>query len=334
MGISLVALLLAMRGVAWRDLWAALAEADYRALVPAFLALALSMAARVVRWQRLLGPDVGFQASADAMGVGYLFSNLLPFRAGDLVRPLLIGLWTPVPATQALSTVVVERVLDLLMVFLMMVGLLLTMALPAWMVRSGLVAGGAAMGTLGGLVWLAGQGERGERLLRRLLARLSVPRPLRRWGGRLPFPRRLRRQDPEAWVRWLWGGIAGLAVLRQRQMGVILFWSALVWLSALGIPYFTLVAFRPHPPLAAGGLVLVLTNLGLAIPASPGSLGVYHFLAREALVTPFGVPEAQAMGFALVLHTFQYVSLCLWGLVVLARRSLSWQGLRAKVQAE
>ena len=334
MGISLVALLLAMRGVAWRELWAALAGADYRALVPAFLALALSMAARVIRWQRLLGPEVGFRASADAMGVGYLFSNVLPFRAGDLVRPFLIGLWTPVPATQALSTVVVERVLDLLMVFLMMVGLLLAMALPVWMVRAGLVAGGAAVGTLIGLVWLAGQGERGKRLLRRLMVRLSALRPLRWLGGRLPLLWRWRWQDPEAWVRWLWGGIAGLAVLRQRRMGAIFFWSAMVWLSALGIPYFTLTAFWSHPPLTAGGLVLVLTNLGLAIPASPGSLGVYHVLAREALVTPFGVSKAQAVSFALVLHTFQYVALCLWGLVVLARRSLSWRGLQAKVQAE
>ncbi len=316
--ISLVCLWLALRGVAWHKLGQALTDAQYLWLLPALGALAVTMAARVVRWRLLLGPAVSLRESAAAFGVGYLVSNLFPFRLGDLARAILIGgAGEGRPSrSQALSTVVVERVLDMLMVVLLLVAILpFVPSLPGLVAQAGLIGGLGAVVALALLVWLAGQGERGERWLARLLE---------------PLP----RLDGQAWGRRLLTLLEGFDVLRQRRIGPVLIWSVLVWVTNLGVSFCVLAAFDLEPTPVKAAMVLCVTSLGLALPASPGSFGVYHALARTALVLPFDAPVEAAVSFALALHTLQYVALCLWGLVGLMERNLSLAQLRAELGAQ
>ena len=68
----------------------------------------------------------------------------------------------------------------------------------------------------------------------------------------------------------------------------------------------------------------------MAVPSSPGAVGVFHAVARYGLAVPFGVPADQAVTIAFALHTFQYVLGCLLGLLGLARESLSLGWLRTQ----
>src|SRR5690348_2178792 len=66
----------------------ALADADYVFVPPALALFALSLVARAVRWQVLLQPDrdESWRHLLPSLIVGYAGNNLLPLRAGELLR--------------------------------------------------------------------------------------------------------------------------------------------------------------------------------------------------------------------------------------------------------
>jgi uncharacterized membrane protein YbhN (UPF0104 family) len=61
----------------------------------------------------------------------------------------------------------------------------------------------------------------------------------------------------------------------------------------------------------------------MAVPSSPGAVGVFHSVARYALQLPFGVPAETAVLVAFASHTFQYVVMCFLGLIGLVQQNLS-----------
>jgi len=86
-------------------------------------------------------------------------------------------------------------------------------------------------------------------------------------------------------------------------------------------------AFGVEPATEAGLLLMVITNLGSAVPSSPGSIGVYHALGVLAL-SPWGVQFDLALSVATASHAIATSIQLLLGLVsaVLLRRSPAMRG--------
>ena len=63
-------------------------------------------------------------------------------------------------------------------------------------------------------------------------------------------------------------------------------------------------------------------NWGGAVPSAPGRLGVYHYVAVQALAV-FGVAQIPALSFAILLHLLVYVLMGACGAFCLWRESLS-----------
>jgi uncharacterized membrane protein YbhN (UPF0104 family) len=99
-----------------------------------FLALSvalnfLSLWARARRWRYLFAPGARSGHLFRALLVGYMGNNLLPLRAGEIVRIYVASRHGPRFWT-AFATVVVERVLDGLALGLLVGGVLLVVAVP------------------------------------------------------------------------------------------------------------------------------------------------------------------------------------------------------------
>ncbi|RME38986.1 MAG: UPF0104 family protein [Thermoflexia bacterium] len=316
LGISAVALILALVGIDLKEVATALTRADYWYLIPAAIATVAYLLARAIRWRILLGPQVTLARSFWVTNIGYLVSNVLPFRLGDPARAVVIGRTGEVSIAAALSTVVVERVLDMLIVVAIL-GLVAPFVAGAGeAVSAGVVAGAAAVTTTVVLVLLAFHPEWGRRAVRWGL------RWLERWA------RKGREQETQArterWARALDGLFVGLAPLRSGRLGLgILFWSAVAWGCVVFLYWALLRAFLTRPPLLAAPFLVSILGLGMAIPSSPSAVGVFHAIARYGLTLPFGVPAEEAVTAAFAIHAFQYILVAILGLIGLARESLS-----------
>src|SRR5690606_15468982 len=117
---------------------AALATARYGYLALAALCIIAFMLLRAVRWRFMLNSGrtdnrgVSYSKVFHIQNIGYMLNNLLPFRLGDVARAVLIGNVPPLSISQGISTMVVERLFDLLfMVILFPFTLVAVTTLPA-----------------------------------------------------------------------------------------------------------------------------------------------------------------------------------------------------------
>jgi uncharacterized protein (TIRG00374 family) len=319
LAISGAALALALLGVDLSQVVETLAQADYFYLLPAAVGILGYLVARSARWRLLLGPKVSLARCFWITNIGYLVSNVLPFRLGDPARAVVVGQGGKISTAAALSTVVVERVLDMLMVVAILAGVIPSMGSvegaseAAVSLRvAGIVAGGAALVALALLFLVALRPDQGRRVMRWVLARIP-------------------RVDGERWAGALDGLFEGLAPLRSGRRGLLLLlWSAATWACVVAFYWALLWAFLPRPPTLAAPFLVCVVGLGIAVPSSPGAVGVFHAIARYGLVVPFGVPDDRAVTAAFAIHAFQYLLMCLLGLIGLARESLSLGWLRAQ----
>ncbi|MCB0077294.1 MAG: flippase-like domain-containing protein [Anaerolineales bacterium] len=311
--ISLVLLGWVLMQTDWALVWARLREANYLLLAAGGAAIGVSIGMRAWRWTIMLEPEAPARPIAtlfDAVNIGYLANNLLPARLGDLLRAYLAKEWTTASAPFALSTTVVERLLDTLLIILMLLALLPILPVPDWAVRGGLLLGAVVTGVALLLTVAAANRTRIEPLLLRLMRPLPLDHA--RWSDRL-----LSLLD-------------GFALARQpHRLLRVLAVSIGVWGFAVVAYWLIFRAFGLDPlGLTSAIFVLALGALSMGAPSAPSAAGTFDAAATWAL-TLLGVAENLAGGVALVIHIVNFIVVTLLGLWSLLRRGLSLSDLGA-----
>jgi uncharacterized protein (TIRG00374 family) len=310
--ISILALYFTLRGIHFDELLATLAQAQILWLIPATLFLLLTLAVRTLRWASLMD-GTPFGVTLHALNIGYMLNMLLPFRLGEIGRAYVIGERTPVRMTRALSTVVVERMLDLGAVVILFA--LLTQFIPIPASFSGAALAGGLLLILLVVVFavVIWQAARVERWLDGLL-------------------RRMPGVHPEMWLRRFRDLVGGFQIIRTpRKLALSILFTALIWALQLVVTVIIMQAFMPARFDKAFS-VLILSNLGGALPSAPGGLGVVQFFAKQSLVIPFNVAEDVAVAYAFVLSLYQEFVLILLGFWGLVRVGLTFASITASSQ--
>ena len=215
---------------------------------------------------------------------GYLGNNLLPARAGELVRTLLISTYSGLTKTFVLTTALTERAVDAMVLAGVGATLLATQRhVPDWLAgsaRVGVVLAGVAAVTLlalprvGGLVGTALQRGTGFK------ARLAVAAEQLVLGVQtLHHPARLTKFALLTASIWLLDAT-----------------STILGARALGLHFSYPVAL----------LLLAGLGLGSALPSTPGYVGIYQFVAVNVL-TPFGFSRSEALAYILTAQFFNYL---------------------------
>ena len=315
--ISIFCLGLALKDVRFADVWEALQGANYVFVVVTVLMTVLGLFGRALRWQLLFYPtkDLPLSKVFAVLNIGYLLMNVLPARLGDVARAILLGELTGVSKARTLSTIVVERVTDVLVVLLFLASVVSFVPVPEWVAQSAMLVGVGFVGLAVVLVVLARQRERGLALLHRL-ARLA------------PF---LDRESVWHLVHSL---LDGLEILRYwRPAGQLLLGSILIWFLGLIQFHSVTLAFDLQVPVAATVFIMCITALGMTVPSSPGYIGVWEYIIVLGL-SLFGVDKSRALSYALVLHFSVYITTTLMGVFSLWRETLAMSILREEVLTE
>lgn len=300
--ISAVALAWALRDVRLVDVGAVLSRADYVWAAPAALLIVAGQVARALSWRVLLGRQLSFGRVFAALNAGYLLNNVLPLRLGELGRAYLVSRSLQVTTVQALSSVLVERLIDLCMI----VGMLAVFVPLA----AGLMGGAPAVAAI---ISVPGLALAGLYLVSRkpawLLAvvRGGVAALARLWG------QAQRLEDV------FHSFVDGLGALQDgRRLVLAAAYSALAWGCAGLSAWLLLRMFLPQATLTMGFFMLVVTGLSIALPAAPGSLGVWQAAGVGALGV-FGVTGSLAFSAAVVHHFANYGLTSLMGAWALAQ---------------
>jgi glycosyltransferase 2 family protein len=243
--------------------------------------------------------------------IGYMANNVLPLRAGEVVRVYLVARhWRATadaarihPFWTALATLVVERVLDSLAVVLILAILVLVIPVPRVLEVAALVVLAIDLVGIAILVTLVAAPDRCARLVTR-------------FAGRWPELQRRLLNIFQTFVRGLDG------IRAPSHVAPLIVWTVVVWLVPALAAWTMLRALDLHLPFIASWAVLAFVGLGVSIPSAPGYVGVFH-AAVVLAVGLFGVQQSAAVGYALLFHASQILPVIVLGWLYLLREHVS-----------
>jgi hypothetical protein len=323
--ISLLFLWWALGKLNLGKFWQAIEGADYWWILPGIGVYFVGMWVRAWRWHYLLRPVKAIRTRVmfPVTCIGYMGNNIYPARAGEVLRAIVLKRREGVPISASLATVIVERIFDaVVMLAFVFVNLPELAKLKG---SSGFVGNIQEVALLGTGLFIGA-------LLVFLLAAM-FPQVTARFGqwfiDRL-LPRRLREQTSGIMHKFL----DGLAALRSPlNVLMVFFTSVLIWLLETGKYWFVMHAFNFHVSFFALMLMNGIVNLATTIPSAPGYIGTFDAPGIAVLVA-YGVEQATAAGYTVVLHIALWLPITLLGAYFLAREGVKWSdALRAETSA-
>lgn len=305
--------LLSLGGMFWlikpADIARTIQQTNPRYLVWTAVFLLIYLFLRAIRWRFLLGNHVSQSRLFHIQNIGQMLTQLLPFRLGDVARAVLVGQQPGLSVPQGVTTMLVERLLDmLLMVLLLPLALLQTEALPAWLRQAAFLSGSASAGLLLLLVLLANK----RPLAHKLLAWLGA-----RWA-RLPSEK-LHHQ-----LNNLLDGLH--AFTRWRSALMLLGFSVVAWLPVVLAYNAALQAVHLPPSPLNATFIMIAGAFAVAAPSSPGQIGVFH-MGVVAAMTALGQPAEAAAALAVLYHALNFLLMVLAGIVGISSIQISLQRL-------
>ncbi|MCP4418171.1 MAG: flippase-like domain-containing protein [Chloroflexi bacterium] len=298
--------------IAFTDIQQALALANGRYILLALAAFTLNGTLKAWRWRVLLSPNnekrLPFTAVFWAIWLGQFVNTVLPFlRLGEIGRVYAINKQAGLSKMQALSTIVVEKSLELVMLGLLLLVLLPILVLPDYLQNSGqtllLIAGVAIIG----LSVVAYQTAWVIRQLRRLFQ--FLPQPLERRLTKL-----------------LIGGLEGLTSLRSGSAVLRLLGSSvLLLILALLTPYFLFLAFHIPLGMAEAAVIDSALSLTASAPSTPAQLGIFEGTVLLVLYQFGQSNQAINISFAVVYHLIVLLPKIILGGLAANRTKWRWQ---------
>lgn len=244
--------------------------------------------------------------------IGYMGNNVYPFRSGEVLRIFLLKQAHPVAYGRLTMTVLVERVFDGLVLLSFVIVPLLFIENASPEIRS--------IATVSAPIFLGATAVFFALALRPQIMRKLVELVSRLLPGKLADI--VSKLSEEV--------IAGLAGLRTPQdlLGTIVT-SYGGWMVEAVVYWLVGIAFGLEVNYLVMLMVVGVVNLAGLIPASPGQIGVFEFFVSRVLMG-VGIPESEAIAFALLVHVVIWLPPTLLGFFFLVRRGL---GLSAVTRA-
>jgi glycosyltransferase 2 family protein len=309
--ISALFLTIALRGLDFGHFVEALAGANYWWLIPGVGVYTLTVVVRTWRWRAMLRHlgDVPTRKLFPIVVIGYMGNNVYPARAGEVLRSYVLRRNTGIPMTASLATVVLERIFDGLVMLAFVFVTLPFFPLPegyrALVVGFSLLFGAA----LAAFMILAAFPQRFSRIADAILQR-TVPQ---RWrGGISGLVERF---------------VVGLQALRSpREMFGIFWTTVLIWLGETLKYWFVMHAFPFEVNFGVLMLMTAVVNLFTTIPSTPGYIGTFD-APGIAVLTQFGVAQALAAGYTIVLHIALWLPITLLGGWYMLQQSIGWRDM-------
>lgn len=305
--ISIICLWLAVRTVPFKELKTIVAGANYIWLIPAVIAQFLSIIARSIRWTVLLEQPKRLQDSFWSQGIGYLFTNIFPFRLGEVARVIVMAEKCQLPVMKVAGTAIVERLLDVGTMVFILIFILPLMHVPVLVIRSGLIFGIIVLIAIFIIVFLARFYGFSVRLINGI-CKLSPHMPKDKLIG-------------------LWDElVSGLTPLLQPKIGAqSILWSFVSWSFSALVYYSVILSFQSNGKILEAVFMMVALSLAVAIPSSPGFIGVFQYIGQQALVIPFGLKYTDSIALAITIssHLVYYLLSTLLGIIALLIFGLS-----------
>ena len=312
------------RSINWRDVTQALRDANWWWLIAGTATIIITFITRVLRWGYIVraAGAVSFRSMFSATQIGFMGNFVLPARAGEVIRAVVLNRLTRIPFAKCFAFVALDRVTDLFgLIMVMLVSVIFFHPtgdivlpeelfgdfppIPANAIRTAAFGVALFLTTIiGCFVVLYVK----QSLLLRISDRLFL------FLGKGLADR----------VHTLLSHFAdGMHVFRSRaDMTKSISLSLVTWLLAVLAYYCVLMAFSIDLPWYASFIVMSLMSVAISVPGPPGFIGPFHMavVGGVLLLDPQADLDV-AMAAAIMSHFINLLPIVLVGVYSLYREN-------------
>ena len=282
--VSLICLYLAFRQVNFSDISATLSQGKLLYVVYAFGITGFTFLIRSIRWNTLLGHPSSYTIHhfSSATHIGYFLNNILPLRAGDLVRAKLLSNHdTTIKMSYVIGSLVGEKIIDLWMIGLF------TMVLIGFGYTD-------VLGTQFTLILVGAY----------CLSSLII-------FGRHTISNKLLQYFPV-----LENFIDGYKLVSKNKLRLGM-WSLLLWITFVVYVSITLQSIGIVLDIQQVLGLTILSSIVTSMPLAPAAIGTYHLAVIYCLNSLYGIDLEKAQSAAIVMHSIFLVYTIILGYIYL-----------------
>jgi len=271
-------------------IYAAIKDADYRFIFLSLIMGLLSHFSRAYRWNFMLHP-LGYRPrlvnNTLAIFITYI-ANLGVPRSGELFRATVMQTYEGIPFEKSFGTIIAERTVDLLMLFLtigialtlefdLIFGMLQQKAINPWTLLFGFSVGA-------GVFYLVYAQIKGSE---------------------------------SAWAKKIIDLVTGLSegfltLLRMEKKWAYLAHTLFIWSMYVAMFYIIKYSLPETAALGFEPLLIGFIVGALAISATNGGIGIYPFSVSLVLIS-YGITKESSLAFGWIMWTAQTVMVILFG---------------------
>lgn len=304
--ISLVCMAWVLNGANLTRIWSEVQHMHWRWVALAALSNIFVFLLQGWRWRLLLTPieRVRFAHTVEAIYVGLFANEVLPLRAGELIRCFLLSKTSQIPLSVSFASALIERIFDGIWLMVCFFFALHMGRLPTVLLKGGYI--------LGIMILMC--------------------------AGLLGYAMYAKKQSIDlflgmSWPRWLNTLIEDLHLIGHSRYLYFSFLVSGVFMAAQILPIYALVQANDlDVPWSASFVMMVLLRLSSIVPQAPGNLGPFQWVAARTLVM-FGLAAAHAKRFSLILWAVVTIPLILVGFIALAIEGINMSHLHREATA-
>jgi len=311
--VSAAAVFAIVRNISLSDVARASAGASKSLVLAGIVALALGYAIRAFRWWRMLrlgNPSVTLGTTSRVLMAGFAANNVLPLRAGDVLRGFGFRGALNLPSSFVVATLALERLLDLFS--LLLLGLCFIKF--------------SAITTLPrNIVHLVEAFSLGSMVL--LCLSLAFGKIVRRWLLLLVdtcIRQTEKHSKLELAITTLTSLFESISAFEAIHLTVL---SVAAWFLEAVLYICVARALHLQAPFVWACMALVAANFAAIIPSSPGYVGTFHASVLAILLLA-GVDRNAAAAYAVLVHGVLWLTITFAGAVAyFSLRVKAWQTL-------
>ena len=289
--VSLICLYLAFRQVNFNDISTTLSQGKFLYIIYAFGITGLTFLIRAIRWNTLLGHPSSYTIHhfSSATHIGYFLNNILPLRAGDLVRAKLLSNHdTTIKISYVIGSLVGEKIIDLWIIGLF------TMVLIGFGYTD-------VLGTQFTLILV------GTYCLSSLII-----------FGRHTISNKLLQYFPV-----LENFIDGYKLVSKNKLRLGL-WSVLLWTTfvvyvSIALQSIGIIELEIQQVLG----LTILSSIVTSMPLAPAAIGTYHLAVIYCLHNLYGIKLEEAQSAAIVMHSIFLVYTIILGYIYMVYEGIN-----------
>jgi len=260
---------------------------------------------RALKWKAILHnlSDISFKDSFFIINIGFFINALLPARAGEIARAYLLSKKKNLGKIKSLSTVVLDRVVDGMILFLFFTFSLFFIQIPQEFKSIILIP--ATIFILGFLFFFKPEKFK---FFGRIIIKI--------------FP------SLKGKIKYVFNEMkeAGNMFHSKKHVFQTIVYSILTWLIESFVFYFTAQTLGIELTFFQVVLLVVVVGFVVMIPSAPSYVGMFE-AGFILFFIAFGLSENSAISMAIVIHLIQTVVVIILGLISMNQLNLSFKNI-------